>query len=270
MRITAPMIETRGAVGPPIGGQAMRGRTLPEPTIPITMFPVSMTWRSSRCPAMSPESSIFDTPSRRDGSTPTRPNREQTARCVTDRVFESGVRARVVAGTRVLSLQHAEPGTPPGRSITNVAPHRRSPRAASAADSRRHPDPRVLGRSAGGGGDRGRRVGNLDQYNSLKARTLASTHHAQLVSLYDGIYHCLPWVDVRNSASAAQSGRGACATSRRGSSSSRRMTDASARARLRDVLAVRLLRRVALQAQATAWCCSWTEAWLGQARRLSP
>ena len=40
-------------------------------------------------------------------------------------------------------------------------------------------------------------IGNLDQYNSVKARTLASTHHAQLVSLYDGIYHCLPWVDVR-------------------------------------------------------------------------
>ena len=29
------------------------------------------------------------------------------------------------------------------------------------------------------------------------ARTLASTHHAQLVTLYDGIYHCLPWVDIR-------------------------------------------------------------------------
>jgi len=39
-------------------------------------------------------------------------------------------------------------------------------------------------------------IGNLDQYNSTKARTLASNHHAQLVSLYDGIYHCLPWVDI--------------------------------------------------------------------------
>jgi hypothetical protein len=39
-------------------------------------------------------------------------------------------------------------------------------------------------------------IGKLDQYNSDKARTLASTHHAQLVSLYDGIYHCLPWVDI--------------------------------------------------------------------------
>jgi hypothetical protein len=39
-------------------------------------------------------------------------------------------------------------------------------------------------------------IGKLDQYNSEKARTLASTHHAQLVSLYDGIYHCLPWVDI--------------------------------------------------------------------------
>jgi hypothetical protein len=39
-------------------------------------------------------------------------------------------------------------------------------------------------------------IGKLDQYNSDKARTLASTHYAQLVSLYDGIYHCLPWVDI--------------------------------------------------------------------------
>jgi hypothetical protein len=40
-------------------------------------------------------------------------------------------------------------------------------------------------------------IGGLDQYNSVKARTLASTHHAQLVTLFDGIYHCLPWVDVQ-------------------------------------------------------------------------
>lgn len=40
-------------------------------------------------------------------------------------------------------------------------------------------------------------IGGLDQYNSVKARTLASTHHAQLVTLYEGIYHCLPWVDVQ-------------------------------------------------------------------------
>jgi hypothetical protein len=40
-------------------------------------------------------------------------------------------------------------------------------------------------------------IGGLDQYNSVKARTLASTHHAQLVALYEDIYHCLPWVDVQ-------------------------------------------------------------------------
>jgi hypothetical protein len=40
-------------------------------------------------------------------------------------------------------------------------------------------------------------IGGLDQYNSQKARTLASTYHPQLVSLYEGIYHCLPWVDIQ-------------------------------------------------------------------------
>jgi hypothetical protein len=40
-------------------------------------------------------------------------------------------------------------------------------------------------------------IGNLDQYNSVKARTLASNYHPQLVTLYDGIYHCMPWVDIR-------------------------------------------------------------------------
>ena len=39
-------------------------------------------------------------------------------------------------------------------------------------------------------------IGTPDQYNSAKARTLASTHHAQLVGLYESISTCLPWVNV--------------------------------------------------------------------------
>ena len=40
-------------------------------------------------------------------------------------------------------------------------------------------------------------IGGLDQYNSDKARTLARTYYPQMVTLYEGIYHCLPWVDIR-------------------------------------------------------------------------
>jgi hypothetical protein len=39
-------------------------------------------------------------------------------------------------------------------------------------------------------------IGTPDQYSTAKARTLASTHHSQLVSLYDSISTCLPWVNV--------------------------------------------------------------------------
>ena len=39
-------------------------------------------------------------------------------------------------------------------------------------------------------------IGTPDQYSSAKARTLGSTHHGQLVSLYDSISTCLPWVSV--------------------------------------------------------------------------
>jgi hypothetical protein len=39
-------------------------------------------------------------------------------------------------------------------------------------------------------------IGTPDQYNTAKARTLASAHHGQLVTLYDSISTCLPWVDV--------------------------------------------------------------------------
>ena len=41
-------------------------------------------------------------------------------------------------------------------------------------------------------------IGTPDQYSTAKARTLASTHHTQLVSLYDGISTCLPWVNVNS------------------------------------------------------------------------
>jgi hypothetical protein len=39
-------------------------------------------------------------------------------------------------------------------------------------------------------------IGTPDQYNTAKARTLASAHHGQLVTLYDSISTCLPWVNV--------------------------------------------------------------------------
>ena len=39
-------------------------------------------------------------------------------------------------------------------------------------------------------------IGTPDQYNPAKARTLASAHHGQLVTLYDSISTCLPWVNV--------------------------------------------------------------------------
>lgn len=39
-------------------------------------------------------------------------------------------------------------------------------------------------------------IGTPDQYSTPKARTLASTHHGQLVSLYESISTCLPWVNV--------------------------------------------------------------------------
>jgi hypothetical protein len=54
----------------------------------------------------------------------------------------------------------------------------------------------LVAAASAGAATRDDAIGKLDQYNSDKARTLASTHHAQLVSLYDGIYHCLPWVDI--------------------------------------------------------------------------
>ena len=41
-------------------------------------------------------------------------------------------------------------------------------------------------------------IGTPDQYSTAKARTLASTHHSQLVSLYDSISTCLPWVNVHS------------------------------------------------------------------------
>ena len=41
-------------------------------------------------------------------------------------------------------------------------------------------------------------IGTPDQYSTAKARTLASTHHTQLVSLYDSISTCLPWVNVNS------------------------------------------------------------------------
>ena len=41
-------------------------------------------------------------------------------------------------------------------------------------------------------------IGTPDQYSTAKARTLASTHHSQLVSLYDSISTCLPWVNVNS------------------------------------------------------------------------
>jgi hypothetical protein len=41
-------------------------------------------------------------------------------------------------------------------------------------------------------------IGTPDQYSTAKARTLASTHHGQLVSLYDSISTCLPWVNVHS------------------------------------------------------------------------
>ena len=39
----------------------------------------------------------------------------------------------------------------------------------------------------------------LDRYTTAKARTLASAHKADLLRLYDHIYHCIPWVDVPKS-----------------------------------------------------------------------
>lgn len=39
----------------------------------------------------------------------------------------------------------------------------------------------------------------LDRYTTPKARALASAHRADLLRLYDHIYHCIPWVDVAKS-----------------------------------------------------------------------
>lgn len=55
----------------------------------------------------------------------------------------------------------------------------------------------ALAAASAGAATRDDAIGGVDQYNTQKARALASAHHAQLVNLYDGIYHCLPWVDVQ-------------------------------------------------------------------------
>ncbi len=36
----------------------------------------------------------------------------------------------------------------------------------------------------------------VDQYNTSKAKSLASTYRGQLVQFYEQIYHCLPWLGV--------------------------------------------------------------------------
>jgi hypothetical protein len=37
----------------------------------------------------------------------------------------------------------------------------------------------------------------LEQYTTVKAKTLARLYRDQLVQLYDNVYHCLPWLGVR-------------------------------------------------------------------------
>jgi hypothetical protein len=37
----------------------------------------------------------------------------------------------------------------------------------------------------------------LDRYNTEKSRALASQYRPQLVSFYETIYHCIPWVDLQ-------------------------------------------------------------------------
>ena len=41
------------------------------------------------------------------------------------------------------------------------------------------------------------RVLPIDQYQSEKARRLATTHAGALRDLAAGVYHCMPWVDVQ-------------------------------------------------------------------------
>ncbi len=39
----------------------------------------------------------------------------------------------------------------------------------------------------------------MDRYTTPKARALASAHKADLLRLYDHVYHCIPWVEVAKS-----------------------------------------------------------------------
>lgn len=49
----------------------------------------------------------------------------------------------------------------------------------------------------------------LEEYKSDQARQLASTYAAQLRQLYDNVYHCLPWLDIRKHGLGFRKPRGA-------------------------------------------------------------
>jgi hypothetical protein len=48
-----------------------------------------------------------------------------------------------------------------------------------------------------------------DRYTTAKGKDLARAHRQELVSLYDNIYHCMPWVDIQPSGIGFRTPRGA-------------------------------------------------------------